>query len=228
MWKILIAEYAYYKTVVITAYLFLLGVTISFMFWGLDEIDNSFPAVKAVMMATAGSIFIFKAIKTYQEKRDRMLIILPYSTFQVGISRLLTLFIFWMSSLLIVLSCFLFKPAHFELKILWNILSLSGFVFCLISVPFFYRDLIYCFDDKYNKITLTIIFTFIVIFGYSLFILFIVSAELMSLVQSLSLLKGEFTKFTESPLGAMLFILFGSLFMVLSTLIFKHRKSYVE
>ena len=228
MWKILKAQLQYNKIILIISYLIFLSVYVSFVVQGWQELDNSFPALRAVLMATTAMLFLFSIIKLHREKRDRFHHILALNIWQLGISRVLQIMAFWLSLLLLVLFVFVLRPSIFDLKILWDLLSLTGFVLVLNAAPFIYRDLSYCFQAKSQKVVLVIVYALMILAGYLLFMLFVVSAESISLSSDLVLLKKNFSSFINTFKGAVFFNLCGIIFTGISLYIFSKRKTYTE
>ncbi len=228
MWKILKAQIQYNKIVLTISYLIFFSVYISFVVQGWQELDNSFPALRAVLMATTAMLFLFSIIKLHREKRDRFHHILTLNIWQLGISRPLHIITFWFSLLFLVLFAFLLRPSIFDLKILWDLLSLTGFVVALNAAPFIYRDLSYCFHSKSKKVVLIFVYALMILAGYLLFILFVVSVGSISLSNELVLLKQGFSNFINTFKGAFLFNLCGIILTGINLFVFSRRKTYTE
>jgi hypothetical protein len=228
MLKILKAQIQYNKIILIISYLIFLSVYVSFVVQGWQEFDNSFPALRAVLMATTAMLFLFSIIKLHREKRDRFHHILALNIWQLGISRVLQIITFWFSLLLLVLFAFLLRPSIFDLKILWDLLSLTGFVLVLNAAPFIYRDLSYCFHSKSKKVVLVIIYALMILAGYLLFMLFVVSVGSISLSRDLVLVKKNFSSFINTFSGALSFNLCGIILTGISIYVFSKRKTYIE
>lgn len=228
MWKILKAQIQYNKIVLIISYLIFLSVYVSFVVQGWQELDNSFPALRAVLMAMTAMLLLFSIIKLYREKRDRFHHILMLSIWKLGISRVLPIIAFWFSLLSLVLFAFVLRPSTFDLKILWDLLSLTGFVLVMNAAPYIYRDLSLCFHDKSKKNVLVILYVLMILAGYLMFMLFVISAESISLSSDLVLVKKNFSSFINTFIGALIFIFCGIIFTGMSLYIFSKRKTYTE
>ena len=228
MWKILKAQIEYNKIVLIISYLIFFSIYISFVVQGWQEMDNSFPALRAVLMATTSMLFLFNIVRLYREKRDRFHHILSLSIWELGISRVLQVIVFWMSLLFLVFFVFVLRPSIFNMKILWDLLSLMGFVLVLNAAPFIYRDLSYCFHSKSKKVVLVIAYALMILAGYLLFMLFVVSVGSISLSSDLVLVKKNFSSFINTFSGALFFNLCGIILTGISLYIFSKRKTYTE
>ncbi len=228
MWKLLKAQIVYNKIVLVIGYLIVISAYIPFVVQGWEEVDNSFPAIRAVMMTATTLIFLFNVIRLHREKRDRFHHTLSLNIWELGISRLLQLILFWISLLILVLLAFVLRPSIFDLKILWDLLSLTGFVLVMNAAPYIYRDLSYCFHAKSKKVVLVIVYTLMIMAGYLLFMLFIVSAESISLSNELVLVKNDFSNFINTFMGAFFFNLCGIILSVISLFVFSKRKTYTE
>ncbi len=228
MWKILKAQIIYNKIVLIVGYLFVLSAFIPFVVQGWQEIDNSFPALRAILMATTAMLFLFNTVRMTREKRDRFHHILTLNIWELGISRMLQIIAFWFSVLFLVLFAFVLRPSIFDLKILWDLLSLTGFVLVLNAAPFIYRDLSLCFHAKSTKVVLVILYALMILAGYLLFMLFVVSAESISLSSELVMMKKNFSSFADTFRGTVFFNLCGIIFSGISLFVFSKRKTYTE
>jgi len=228
MWKILKAQIQYNKIVLIISYLIFLSIYISFVVQGWQEMDNSFPALRAVLLAATAMLFLFNIVRLHREKRDRFHHTLSLRNWELGISRVLQIITFWFSLLFLVLFAFVLRPSIFDLKTLWDLLSLTGFVLVMNAAPFIYRDLSYCFHAKSKKIVLVILYALMIMAGYLLFMLFVVSVESISLSNDLVLVKKGFSNFINTFIGALFFNLCGIILTWISLLVFSKRKTYTE
>jgi hypothetical protein len=228
MWKLLKAQIIYNKIVLIVGYLIFGSAFIAFVVQGWQEMDNSFPALRAVLLAATATLFLFNTVRLQKEKRDRFHHTLSLNTWELGISRVLQIILFWLSLLSLILFAFVMRPSIFELKILWDLLSLTGFVLVMNAAPFIYRDLSYCFHAKSKKIMLVILYALMIMAGYFLFMLFIVSAESISISNDLVLVKKNFSNFINTFRGAVFFNLCGIILTGISLYVFSKRKTYTE
>jgi hypothetical protein len=228
MWKLLKAQIQYNKIILIIVYLIFLPVFIVFVVQGWQEMDKSFPALRAVLMAATTMLFLFNIVRLQREKRDRFHFLVPLNIWKIAVSRLLQIIIFWLSVLSLVLFAFVLRPAVFDLKILWDLLSMTGFVFVLNAAPFIYRDLSFCFHSKSKKVVLVIAYALMILAGYLLFMLFVVSVGSISLSNDLVLVKKGFSSFINTFRGALFFILFGIVSTVISLFVFSKRKTYTK
>ena len=103
MWKILKAQIIYNKIILIIGFILIVSVFIPFVVQGWQEMNNSFPALRAVLLAATAMLFLFNIVRLQREKRDRFHHILPLSNSELAISRLLQIIIFWLSLLFLVL-----------------------------------------------------------------------------------------------------------------------------
>ena len=228
MWKLLKAQIQYNKIILIIVYLIFLPVFIAFVVQGWQEMDKSFPALRAVLMAATTMLFLFNIVRFQREKRDRFHFLVPLNIWKIAVSRLLQIIIFWLSVLSLVLFAFVLRPAVFDLKILWDLLSMTGFVFVLNAAPFIYRDLSFCFHSKSKKVVLVIAYALMILAGYLVFMLFVVSVGSISLSSDLVLVKKGFSSFINTFMGALFFILCGIISTGISLFIFSKRKTYTE
>jgi hypothetical protein len=228
MWKLLRAQILYNKVVLIIVYLIFMSIYISFIVQGWQDIKSSFPALRAVLVATTAMLFLFNIVRLQREKRDRFHLLVPLNIWKIAVSRLLQIVMFWLSVLSLVLFALVLRPSIFNVKIFWDLLSLTGFVLVMNVAPFIYRDLSYCFQAKSKKVVLVFVYTLMIFAGYLLFMLFVVSAESISLSSNLVLVKKGFSSFINTFIGAFFFILCGIISTGLSLYVFSKRKTYTE
>ncbi|HEX9973567.1 MAG TPA: hypothetical protein VGD14_15960 [bacterium] len=228
MWKLLKAQIIYNKIVLIVGYVIFGSAFIAFVIQGWQEMESSFPALRAVLLAATATLFLFNTVRLQREKRDRFHHILSLSVWELGISRVLQIILFWLSLLSLVLFAFVLRPSTFELKILWDLLSLTGFVLVMNAAPYIYRDLSLCFHAKSKKVVLVILYVLMILVGYFLFMLFVVSAESISLSSDLVLVKKGFSSFINTFKGALFFNLCGIILTGISLYVFSKRKTYTE
>jgi len=226
MWKILKAQFNYNKLVLIGCAFFSLAVIIPFIIQDWRDIDKSYPALRATLFAMTTLFFFSSFVRNMKEKRDRFFNKLPLKLWQLGLTRLLLVIIFWTCLMIIVAIAFIIRPIIFSNEILMDLLSQTGFIFYLISLVYIVKDISYFAISKKNKILINI-FNYISILGsYLLFMLFVVSKNAMDISPSLIPIKEGFNQFIISIPGSALFIMLGVTMTSLSTYFFSKRKTF--
>jgi hypothetical protein len=228
MWKILKAQLNYNKLVLIGCFLFSLAVIVPFTIQDWQDIDKSYPALRAVFFAMTMIVFFSSFVRNVKEKRDRFFNKLPVNVWQLGLTRLTFILLFWICLMVFVGIAFIIRPSIFDGKILLDLLSQTGFIFSLIGIVFILKDIPYVFIFKKLKLVIGVL-NFIVILGcYLLFMLFIVTKNAMEISPSLIPLKDGFNQFITSIAGSVIFMLLGMAVCFLSLNVFSWRKTFIE
>jgi hypothetical protein len=228
MWKILKAQLNYNKLVLIGCGFFSLAVIVPFIVQDWQDIDKSYPALRAALFAMTVIVFFSSFVRNVKEKRDHFFNKLPINVLQLGLIRLFFILLFWFCLMVFVGIAFIIRPSIFNGKILMDLLSQTGFIFSLIGIVFILKDLSYVLIFKKLKILIGVL-NFIVILGcYLLFMLFIVSKNAMEISPSLIPLKDGFNQFITSIAGSVVFMLLGMAMCFLSINVFSWRKTFIE
>lgn len=228
MWKIIKAQFNYNKMVLIFCFLISMAVIIPFFIQGWKVVEKSYPAVRAVLFAMTALIFLSSSIKDVKEKRDRFLHTLPCNLWKFGTARLIFVIIFWTILLILVLLAFLLRKSIFNITLLNDFLSQTGFIIFMICIVFFVRDIGFVFKFKNRKIFLGILNFVIIVVAYVIFMLFVASREAMDISPSLIPIKNNFSEFIMTSSGAAFFLALGSTMFFISNFIFSKRKTYIE
>lgn len=229
MLRLLKAGFRYNRTILVLP--FGLGLTgiVANIITGWENVEIDLPGVRSLMaVGTMGAYFYFLYIQVL-EKRDRYHTMLPLSVREIGASRLLFLPCIWLS--LVVLFFFgssSVRPYRVD-KIVWETLSLCGFVFIANAIFFINRDLSQFWYKKFQRGGLMILYAFVIILGYILFyFIFAVSIPYFKFLRQIDPFKENFENISSSPFTALLLGLLGIGFMGLSIVLFGRRNSYLE
>jgi hypothetical protein len=229
MLRLLKAEFQYYK---ISTFFFLatfLVVDITFVGWGYDVLDKSYPGIRAVMFLVMFGLLLMRQIKVQQEKMDRFYMKLPISLFYVSVLRILYLSIFWLVLLTIFwLNYLIFAFEYLDTFIIWDIISLSGLIFAAIAIPLLHRDLNNLFLGKNQKLIVSSVYGLALVFGYLFLLLFFIAEDSSSTLEGLLFYKEIISIITSVGTGPFIILLSGSGLLYLSTVIFKKRKLYLD
>jgi len=229
MLRLLKAEFIDNKYVLIIPYcLFLLPIIINItQGWPTPEFD-----LRGIKMMMAGGIiliFLLRSTRFLKDKKDRLFILLPLSIRQIAITRLLFIVTVWLSFVLIYwLSSLTIKSYHPNL-VLWETLSLTGFILIVGAYPFLFRDISICFPGRYQRLALGIFNLIILIISYAVFyMLFATNVPYFEFLRRLEPQQTEYAKISASPLGTIIFLLLGLGVSSASVYLFKYRKSYLN
>lgn len=194
--------------------------------WSTPEMD--LPGTRTIMMTMTAVIYFFRKLRQILEKRDRYLALLPHSLRSIGFSRLCLGILVWLSylSVYFVLSASV-RPYRLDL-IVWEALSITGFVIFGNAFPFIYRDLFYVFIPGRSKPFVIMSYVVLVLLGVLTFLLFSVTEYSWALVKVVLPLRQYFAPLSTAFLGAILFIFLAVAGVILSVSVFVRRRSLVE
>ncbi|MBC8181993.1 hypothetical protein H8E88_12820 [candidate division KSB1 bacterium] len=195
---------------------------------GWQNVELDLPGVRSLMTTAIIVLIIFNFIKYIQEKRIRLISILPLSIIKVALSRLLYIVFIWTSFMVLYwISLSTAKPYRSNI-IFWDTLSVTGLILFVNTFPFFFRDFNFCFKEKYKAVILSILLVLMFFIGYILIFSFGISEYSWKIFQPLLPLRKWLVSVSSTSIGAIIFILIGLGFSVLNILTFVHRKSYIE
>jgi hypothetical protein len=228
MWKILKADLIYNKLIlIIPCVVVLFGMVINVLL-GWQNVELDLPGVRSLMTTAIILLLIFNFIKYIQEKRVRLISILPLSIKKVALSRLLYIIFIWTSFLVLYwISSSTAKPYRFNI-IFWDTLSVTGLVLFINAFPYFFPDFKFSFIEKYKTVVLKILLVLIFFIGYILIFSFGINEYSWKIFQPLLLLQNMLASISFTPIGTFIFLLIGLGFSALNIITFERRKSYLE
>lgn len=226
MWRLL-KSLSHYCRFILVAGLTVVGiVTVFFIILGRNDFDKSVPAYRSVLMAATALVWLYSVLMIHKEKRDRFHLLLPVSVRQIGLVRVIFLIGFWTTILLVfILSNVFVGNLQNNPTLIWNAVSLTGFVLVVNSALYLQRDLTNIFTSKGQRFLLSVVWVILVTIGYVLFVLLVMPVESFG---SLDVVKEFFTMNFITPGGAFLTFLMGLGLTILSIVLFGRRKLYIE
>jgi len=229
MWRLLRAEFSYNKANISLVFLFIcIFLYIMIYDWPGPLKSITFSMWFAYVGESVGiGIFIRSAkSRKHKEKRERMHVLLPLSTKQIALSRIVLPILFWMGFIFwFWLNILIFRGENIDTTIVWVIFSITGHYLCFNAAVYINYDLDYYLIEKRKKVLLKIISICWIAALASILLWFFMGAldrEGPSLIRSLR----EYLFF--SPWGAFGFLAIGLLSTYLCLIIFMKRRSYVE
>ena len=229
MWRLLKAELQYYKIDLILGLSFGLIGMIANVITGWQNPEIDLPGVRSLMaMGTVFACFL-RLFKYAQDKKDRQHATLPLPVRQVGVLRLLYIIIIWLGLVVLFWICSsTIRPYRVD-TIIWETLSLTGFIFMANAILFIHRDLYLSLSRRYQKAGLMAAYSFIIVLGYVLFyFIFAVSIPYFKFLRQLDPFKDNFKTIASSPYAILLSNVLGIGFSIMSVVIYERRRSYIE
>ena len=229
MWRIVKSEIEYFKWLYILSILFVIVVN-----FGLTiderwiEAQSDFPGLRIIWLGVGIVVLFFALLFNRKSGRLRTKMLLPLSHLQISLARLFAFVLFWAVLSLILLIFYLINFASFPDKNwLVNLLSITGIIFLINSIPLLYSDFYSTYFKKGEKILIGIFWSILWIIYILLNTIFstyidFISPEFFSQARD-TLAELYFTKgtmITNIVLGLSLFFT--------SIITFKKRKLYLE
>lgn len=229
MWHLIKSEIEYYKWLYIVSIIFVIVVN-----FGLTidnrwiEAQNDFPGLRIIWLGIGIVVLFFVLLFNRKSGRLRTKILLPISSTQISFARLFAFILFWAVLSLILVIFYLINFASFpDNNWLVNLLSITGIIFLINSIPLLYSDFYSTYFKKGEKIligtfwaTLWIIYILLntIFFTYIDFISPEFFSQARETLTELYFTKG--TMITNIVLGISLFFT--------SIITFRKRKLYLE
>ena len=228
MWKVLKAELQYhYKTPLIITACIIVWLFIIFSFSGESQLEEDLIGFMIVAMSTTGVSWFVMIMNKHITKRERIHAGLPVSSRLVGVSRLLTVVVFWsIIALSLCLTLLTLRPDIQAGDIFWKFISFTGVILFFNADYTMSRDLYYCFTGKsktlgvYNEVLPTILLPFLnalILLYFAIPHAFHFSAPLRTPIVNVIF----------SPSGALLLNVIGCGMLYLSVAVYVRRKSFL-
>jgi len=229
MWRIVKNEIEYFKWLYILSAIFVIivnfGLTIDER-W--IEAQDDFPGLRIIWLGIGIVVLFFALLFNRKSGRLRNKMLLPISHLQLSLARLFSFILFWTVLSLILMIFYIINFASFpNSNWLVNLLSITGIVFLINSIPLLYSDFYNTYFDKKNKAIL-------LLFWSVLWIIYI----LMNLIFAtyFDFISPEFFSEARETLTVLYFSKGATIFTIglgisvffLSIVTFKKRKFYLE
>ena len=229
MWRILKAEFEENWYVLLIPYFVVLLPIIINISKGWPTAEFDLRGIKAMMAVGIAIVILVKIPRLIKDQKDRFHSLLPLSRNTIAVSRLLFPLIIWLSFLCIFwLGTVTVKPYHTDL-IIWEALSLSGFILIGSAMPLIYRDMKICFSRKYQKFVLPVFYLILPILGYTVFyLLFATKIPYFAFFDRIEPYQLKYAKISSSQFASFVFIILGLASTSLSIFLFRWRKSYLQ
>ncbi len=229
MWKILKAEVAENWYVLIIPYIIVvlpIAINIS-KGWPTAEFDLR--GIQVMMAVAIALILLVKMPRLFKEQKDRIHAMLPLSRRALAASRFLFPCVIWASFLCIFwLGTSMVRP-YLQDLIIWQVLSLTGFVLLGASLPLIYRDLVFCIPRKYQKFLLPVFYFLLPMAVYIVFYLFFSTRiPYFDFLKQVEPYQLKYAAISSTQAAAFWFIFFGLVFICTSLLLFRLRKEYLR
>lgn len=228
MWKIIKADFKYHKFIFIIPVTIVLAGLFANVVQGWRQLEHDFQGMRTVMIVATTFIFLIKYLVMIGEKRIRHNRLLPLKSGQIGLPRLLYGMIVWAIFLVLYWSATATARPYRIDVIIWDTISLTGLVLIANALMCVFIDLNFLGIKKIHKILLTLLYPFLLLFGFIVFFIFGVSEQSWPMTKFLLPYKADFSSFSATAIGALISLLIGMAATYLSVVVFNRRRTYLQ
>jgi hypothetical protein len=192
------------------------------------EAQDDFPGLRVIWMGVGIVVLFFAILFNRKSGRLRTNKLVPLSNLQVSLARLIPFILFWISLMIILLFFYLINFAASP-TINWvvNLISISGIMLLINSIPILYSDFYSTYFTRKSKIVIILFWSILWIIYIWMNVIFMTYLDFISpeyFIETRETIKELY--FT--PTTTIINILLGCLMFFLSILTFKKRKFYLE
>lgn len=229
MWKIVKYEIEYFKWLYILSIIFVIIVNFGLTIDGRwIEAQDDFPGLRIIWLGIGIVVLFFALLFNRKSGRIRTKMLLPISHIRISAARLFAFILFWAVLSLILVIFYLINFASFpDIHWLTNLLSITGIVSLINSIPLLYSDFYCTYFKRSERILIGIFWSILWIIYILLNIVFATYFDFIS-PEFISQARETLTALYFSE-GAMTisFVLGMSLFLS-SIITFQKRKLYLD
>ena len=229
MWKIVKSEIEYFR------WLYIISIAIVIIInFGLTldgrwiEAQDDFPGLRVIWLGVGIVVLFFAILFNRKSGRLQKKMLLPVSTLQIGLARILAFTLFWLTLSLVLILFYLLNFQDLpDINWIVNFLSITGIILLINSIPLLYSDFYSTYFGKKEKFLMRVFWSILWLIYIFLNIIF------ADYFDSISPIFFEETRKTLSDIYfsseiTILNITVGTLIFTSSLVTFKNRKLYLE
>ncbi len=229
MWRLVKSEIEYFKWLYILSILFVIVVNFGLTADGRwIEAQNDFPGLRIIWLGVGIVVLFFALLFNRKSGRLKSKILLPISLSQISFARLFAFILFWLGLSLILVIFYLINFTSFPDKNwLVNLLSITGIVFLINSIPLLYSDFYSTYFKKGEKILIGIFWSIL----WVIYILFnMIFSTYMDFIspEFFNQARETLTELYFSKGVVVINFVFGMGLFFISIITFQKRKLYLE
>jgi len=229
MWKLLKSEIEYFKWLYILSLAFViiinLGLTIDRR-W--IESQNEFPGLRIIWLGIGIVVFFFQILFNRKSGRLRIQKLIPVSDIGTAAVRLLAFIGFWICLSAILITFYIFNFSDLPNKNwLINLMSISGIMFLINSIPILYSDFYNTYLKKTEKIIMGAFWSLLWIIYLSLNVIFFTYMDPIS-PSFFASAREKLTALYFTPEATIINVILGLSLFFISIVTFRNRKLYLE
>jgi len=228
MWNIFKAELSYNKTFLIIIFSIL---TIAFIIFTVAGLIDGFTyemlrALRGVMIAVIGVIFLNKNVKQSKEKRDRFYMQITLSAKQTGGIRIIPFGMLWLGMVLLYwLVSMITGNIWSKPFLIWDMFSLTGIVLFYNAYALLYKELTNNINSRYNKVITSSLYILLTPVLYSIFLL---QTDYFNFIPYFTSLRTNLINIYFSFPGSIVILFAGLSLTYLDILLFARSRIYLE
>jgi hypothetical protein len=229
MWKLIKIEIGYYKLLYILSIIFVLVVNTGITIDGRwIEAQEDFPGLRVIWLGIGIVVLFFALLFDRKSGRLRVKYLLPLTNKQLAVSRLLPFIIFWLILLIILIIFYMINFGVFP-KGNWlkNLLSISGIMFLIDSIPILYSDFYSTYFKKKSKLVLGLFWSILWIIYVFFNAIFMTYLDFINPSYFISA-RNRFTALYFTDITTLINVILGFGLFFISIYTFQKRKLYLE
>jgi hypothetical protein len=229
MWKILKAEIEHNKYYLLPGLLFVFILQVILVISGdWNESQNDFPGLRVIWFSLSIFIVFLYLLSFRKDKRLRIHTMLPINPRKIASVRISVFILFWIVLILILFLFHLINQGQFPGPAwIYNILTLTGLVFIINSLPYFSQDIFNIYFSKKSRVLLSIALILCSII-YIILVLMITPYFDTIDPQFFNSYRNTVQKVYFSPAVTIISPITGITLLIASLFLFNRRKSYLE
>jgi len=231
MWKYLKIDFTYYRTVLIlvSAPYLILSVFIFGFAWSSASQDAS--GLLKLLGVFILFIWMIRLLRMLKERSDRFSMLLPVSSRQIGVSRILFGIIIWFIYLIIYTGLLLcFRSQEAESWIFISMISATGLWLILNAAAYIHRDLMQIFTGKYQILLLSGLYSVILLSAGLVFSAGSIERYFLELIPESMIKNMVWLMFIKDLISGsgLLNLMIGIMFSLAGMYLFTKRRAYLD
>jgi len=229
MWKLLKTEIEYFIWLYILSIMVVIIINLGLTIDGRwIEAQDDFPGLRIIWLGVGIVVLFFAILFNRKSGRLRTQMLTPLSDFEISTVRLVAFIGFWICLSLILITFYIINFGFLpDSNWLINLLSISGIMFLINSIPILYSDFYSTYFKKSEKIIMGVFWSILWIIYISLNIIFATYLDPIS-PGFFTFARQKLSELYFTPEATTINILVGLSMFLISIYTFRKRKLYLE
>ena len=229
MWKLIRSEIEYFKWLYILGIVFVIIVNFGLTIDGRwIEAQGDFPGLRIIWLGIGIVVLFFALLFNKKSGRLRNQVLLPLSNYQMSLARVIPFLIFWIVLIFILVFYYILNNKTLPpIDWVFNLISLTGIILLIDSIPILYSDFYSTYFDRKSKILLGIFWSLLWIIYIILNLIFATYFDFIS-PQFFEESRKILAELYFSDATIIINFTIGTIFFFGSIITFQKRKLYLE